>query len=333
MKAVFTLCSNNYLAQAKVLGDSVLKFNPDYTFIIGLVDAFHSEVDYSFLNPFKLLPVTEIGIDEIDELIKKYNIVEFNTAVKPFYFEFLFQEFSPTQVIYLDPDTVAFSKFSEIDMLLTQYDFLLTPHLLTIRVTEEPAMETLILNVGIFNLGFLALTNSHNSFQMIMWWKVRMRKYCYINFCQGLFVDQIWANFIPSYFTNYHILRSSGYNVGYWNFDERAISVNDSGYMVNEKDHLIFFHFSNFNPLHPDKLCKWLDYSFEKRPDLSQLYENYSHELLDCKYEKFSKLKPLLSFKEATREVATNRSLSVSQKLGEKILAFNSRVIKKIFSL
>ena len=38
MKIIFTICSNNYLAQAKALGDSVLQTNPDYTFFIGLVD-------------------------------------------------------------------------------------------------------------------------------------------------------------------------------------------------------------------------------------------------------------------------------------------------------
>jgi len=36
-KIIFTLCSNNYLAQARTLGDSVLKYS-DSKFVIGLVD-------------------------------------------------------------------------------------------------------------------------------------------------------------------------------------------------------------------------------------------------------------------------------------------------------
>ena len=43
----FTICSNNYLAQAKTLGDSFLEFHPDWKFIIGLCDEFDSSFDYS----------------------------------------------------------------------------------------------------------------------------------------------------------------------------------------------------------------------------------------------------------------------------------------------
>ncbi len=37
-KIALTICSINYLAQAKSLGDSLLKHNPEYTYLIGLVD-------------------------------------------------------------------------------------------------------------------------------------------------------------------------------------------------------------------------------------------------------------------------------------------------------
>ena len=35
---VFTLCAANYLAHAKTLGESLAQHNPDYHFVIGLVD-------------------------------------------------------------------------------------------------------------------------------------------------------------------------------------------------------------------------------------------------------------------------------------------------------
>ena len=50
MQIVFTLCSINYLAQAKTLGDSVLRHNPGYKFIIGLIDKNHTNVDLSGLG-------------------------------------------------------------------------------------------------------------------------------------------------------------------------------------------------------------------------------------------------------------------------------------------
>ena len=60
MKLAFTLCSNNYLAQSKVLVASFLQNNPDYTFIIGVADNLSFEIDYSFFLPAKIIAVTEI---------------------------------------------------------------------------------------------------------------------------------------------------------------------------------------------------------------------------------------------------------------------------------
>ena len=38
MILAFTICSVNYLAQARTLGDSLRQTNPDWHFVIGLVD-------------------------------------------------------------------------------------------------------------------------------------------------------------------------------------------------------------------------------------------------------------------------------------------------------
>jgi hypothetical protein len=55
-KFAFTICSINYLAQAKVLADSLKKTNPDYEFVIGLCDKIDdSGVDTSKLEGFNLL--------------------------------------------------------------------------------------------------------------------------------------------------------------------------------------------------------------------------------------------------------------------------------------
>lgn len=333
MKITFTLCSNNYLAQAKVLIESFLNNNPDYNFIIGLVDGLHPDIDYSFFSPAEIVQVTHIDIPDLSRLIKKYNIVEFNTAVKPFFFEYLFKHYSPEHIIYLDPDIAIYSSFTEVDELLKRESFLLTPHLLTINPNKEPEKERQVLNVGNFNLGFLALRNDADVKLMLKWWKERMRQYCYIDFCSGLFVDQIWANYIPSYFRSYHILRSFGYNVGYWNFDERFLSKENGKYIVNNSWELIFFHFSSFNPLEHDKLCKWLNYSFEKRPDLSEIYEVYTVDLLNNHYAKFSKLTPLMDFKVEPLAKKGSGTLSIRQRIGYKLNSISRKALRRIFDL
>ncbi len=89
MRIAFTLCSNNYLAQAKTLGDSLIEHNPDYEFVIGLVDRKRDDVDYDFFRPHGIIEIEEIGIPKFAELGKRYGIIELNTAVKPFLFQHL----------------------------------------------------------------------------------------------------------------------------------------------------------------------------------------------------------------------------------------------------
>ncbi len=71
MKIAFTLCSNNYLAQAKTLGDSLLKYNPDYKFFIGLVDRLSDQINYSKDIGHEIITAEDIGIPDFDELLEE----------------------------------------------------------------------------------------------------------------------------------------------------------------------------------------------------------------------------------------------------------------------
>ena len=83
MKIAFTICSNNYLAQAKILCDSLLENNPNYKVVIGLCDELSDSIDYSFFNNIEIINVSKIDIFCFEEIIKKYNIIELNTSIKP----------------------------------------------------------------------------------------------------------------------------------------------------------------------------------------------------------------------------------------------------------
>lgn len=332
MKIVFTLCSNNYLAQAKTLGDSLILHNPDYKFIIGLADKKCTTIDYRFFCPHTIIEVESIGIDNINDLIEKYNIVEFNTAVKPFYFEYIFSQYKEAgSVTYIDPDIKIFYSLSHLEELYQTYDFVLTPHLLTPQISPIPPKEQLVLNVGAYNLGFLGLKRSKQTANFIEYFKFRMRDKCYIDLCKGLFVDQIWANQIPSYYEKVHLWKNFGCNVGYWNFSERQLLKDNGNYFVNKNHRLIFFHVSNYNPEMPHILCKWLDYSFDQRKDLKELYDEYRSELLKNKFEIFSRVKPAFEFKRNHPHL--NKSFSIWNQIGAMLLGLNNRIIHKIFNI
>ena len=70
MTTVFTLCSANYLAHAKTLGDSLMEHNPDYHFVIGLVDRLPKELEPAYWHPYELISVEELGVPTFEEMAR-----------------------------------------------------------------------------------------------------------------------------------------------------------------------------------------------------------------------------------------------------------------------
>ncbi len=292
MKVVFTICSNNYLAQAKSLGDSVTKYNPDYIFIIALVDEKSTEIDYSYFEPYLILPISEAKIDCLDEMCQRYDITELNTAVKPYLFNYLFEtDGSINTIIYLDPDILVYEKFDVLESDFVNYDIILTPHFFKPIYDDFFLKESDILNAGLYNLGFLGLKKSKASNELLDWWMIKLKDQCLIDFSKGLFVDQLWMNFAPLYFEKVLILKHLGHNVAYWNLHERKIVDHEGKNTINNEFPLIFYHFSGFNFNAPENISKYQNrYVFNDRRDVIPLFENYYQLVMDNNFEKLSKI-------------------------------------------
>lgn len=281
MTLVFTLCSNNYLAQAVTLGKSLLQHNPHYIFKIGLVDKKNPQIEYSVI-PYDIIEVEDISIPAFDEMFKRYNITELNTAVKPYYFQYFFETCkAANKFIFLDPDILVYRPFAELEEALKENDIIITPHLSTPINDDKILDETDFLNSGLYNLGFLALKRGRESQKFLEWWAKRLETKAYINFARGLFTDQIWINFVPLFFKNVLIFCHPGYNMAYWNMHERSITEGKEVIFGGTHAPLIFFHFSGYNPLQPGILSKYQNrFSFENRSDVSNLFKEYTNLIL-----------------------------------------------------
>jgi lipopolysaccharide biosynthesis glycosyltransferase len=287
MILVFTICSNNYLAQAITLGQSLIRNNPDYLFKIGLVDKKNSQIDYGTLN-FEVIEVEKIGIGELDKMILRYDIQELNTAVKPFFFKYFFNSGdSFDKIIYLDPDILVYSSFSELEKELDKYDILVTPHISGPINDDRLPSENSFLNAGLYNLGFIAIKKAPNSQNMVDWWSQRLTNKGFNDVKNGMFTDQIWINFVPIFFEKVSIFTHSGYNMAYWNLHERVLSVNSTNIIVNNNYPLVFFHFSGYSPHKPEAISKYQDrFTFDERQDIQPLFTEYCN-LLDHNRHKF----------------------------------------------
>jgi len=235
-KSLFTITTLDRLSQAKTLGDSFLDKNENYDFIVFLIDNVIENIDIGY----KIINISDIKLEEIDSMLEDYEIGEFCYSMKPFCFKYLFENYNFESIVYLDCDIFVFNKLNEID---DDYDIFLTPHNVQ---TSQHSVEIISIIHGIFNLGFIALKRSENCFNFLDWWSERLKKYCKIDTNNGLFGDQLWINLAIIFFEKIKIIKNIGYNVAYWNLNERKISKIKDNYYVNKDTELVFYHFSGY---------------------------------------------------------------------------------------
>lgn len=300
MHSIFlTLCSNNYLAQAKTLGDSVSQFYPDSRFIIGLVDYRDPNIDYSFFEGMEILGFDELGYPEFGEMLSRYNVIEFNTSVKPFYIDFLWRKYgTENSIFYLDPDILLYRPLDHVFQGLESDSVVLTP--MFCEAPKKTSLDELVaLRHGMFNLGFIALKYSEESLSLVLWWKERLRTHCLIDKSRGIFVDQKWMDLAPLLFDGVKILKHRGYNMAWWNFSERRLIDLGNEYSVNQNDQLLyFFHFSGFRPGSSFITGRSGEpqFAYQARPELLRLGKEYEELLNANRFEFFSIQKPKLTF-------------------------------------
>jgi hypothetical protein len=283
-KFAFTICSINYLAQARVLSDSLSKTNPDYRFVIGLCDRIEgSGVDVDKLKGLNLVEVHAIGIEGFEQMCDLYDITELNTAVKPFYIDYFFKTYSDIEsVIYFDPDIEIFEPLLGIEAGLSSHNIVLTPHFYTPIFDNKSRTEQQMFVNGIYNLGFIAVSRSSETHKFLEWWMYKLRKECFMDIQNGMFVDQLYCNMVPLYFEGVKIDKYPGYNIAYWNLHERVFSKLGEKYLVNNQP-LVFYHFSGINFSDPDNISRWQDrFDLNNRPELRPIYDNYRNKIVEA---------------------------------------------------
>ena len=249
-----TIVARNYLAQARVLAESFLEHHPDGTFVALLLDDLDREVDAS-AEPFRVLHLDEIGIapPEIHRMAMMYDVLEFATAVKPWFLRTLLDQ-GLDHIAYFDPDIQVFAPLDDLAELARSHGIVLTPHTTEPLPRDglEPSERTLLIS-GMFNLGFIAVGAGSEPF--LSWWRERLRWDCIVAPEKGYFVDQRWVDFVPTLF-EHHIVRDPGCNVATWNLASRRVELRDGAYTVNGRP-LRFFHFSGFDSRTPDVLSRF----------------------------------------------------------------------------
>lgn len=281
----FTIVARNYVSYALVLQNSVLSFYPDAKFTIVIADAALEQEALDRMRTIadtrqlQLLSVTAIKLRNLSDMIMRYDVMEFATAIKPFIFKHLLKRSEGAPVIYLDPDILVTARLTPVlEALDSGADAVVTPHFLKPPPVDgcSPSIDD-ILSTGHFNLGFAAFANTDSAWAFLDWWAERCAVDCFSAPERGLFVDQKFVDQAPELIDNLIILNDPGCNVAYWNLHERVLKRNPDGSITADGVPLCFFHFSGIVPSRPKKLSKYQNrYRLRELGDVGvQLFRTY----------------------------------------------------------
>ncbi len=281
--AVCSICSNNFLAHARVLFASVRRFHPDWDCHLLLADeAPPQPIKTEF---FSVTEARELPIADFEKMAFRYDVIEMNVALKPFLINHLLAQ-GYERVIYLDVDIMIYSPLATISDALDSAAIVVTPHITTPLPSDSgPTIrEDLFLKNGTYNLGFIAVSNDPEARVFLSWWSERCRTQGFREPETGLFVDQKWINLVPGLFRSVAILRHPGCNMAYWNLHERRLS----GVKVNDTFPLVFFHFSGLDLDAIESISKHqARYNLANRPDVAPLFMEYRAAVISAGHEIF----------------------------------------------
>ena len=186
----------------------------------------------------------------------RYDVMELSTAIKPTCFSRMFEDLHDV-VIYLDPDTFVLAPLEEVFEPTTQgrIDAVVTPHITAPVEDGDQPDEFDMLQVGVYNLGFLALRRCPQSSSFVEWWARKLRTGAVSDPDRGLFTDQKWCDLLPCFIDRTLILRHPGYNLAYWNLMHRPVTFEDEVAMA-ARTPLKLVHFSGFDPSNPTPFSK-----------------------------------------------------------------------------
>lgn len=247
---VFTSAAVNYLPKVRLLFNSLRQHHPDWTLHLALADALPEDLDQSREPLDAITPADSLGIPDWQGWAFCHAITELATAIKPWMLEHLLAlSGDGGKVIYLDPDTVVFSPLDDIIQALDDSSIVLTPH----QTKPESSLAAVIdneicsLKHGIYNLGFIAVSNTPTGRAFARWWAERTYYFCRDDIPNGLFTDQRWIDLVPAFFPDVAIMRSGRHNLATWNITTRDLSLDADGNYCVDGEPLGFYHFTGFD--------------------------------------------------------------------------------------
>jgi hypothetical protein len=233
-----TIADSGYLPRVRVLQQSTKAVYPGSRFF--WVDSSFDRIDVvaqpTFGDSVGRLDPRDIVGDWPRRCIT-YDPTERATSLKGAALLYLLRS-APGSVMYLDPDMELVGPLTPIHAALASHGMVLTPHWVSPDEAAGLLVPSSLSRVGITNLGFMAARPTEEILAVLRWFDSQLRFGCTRSQEAGVFVDQRWADFLPSMSSEVTICRDPRVNTGWWNGHARDWGES------------LLVHFSGFDPLH-----------------------------------------------------------------------------------
>ncbi len=290
-----TIITKNYLAYARTLAFSLAEHNPGSTLYVLLADRLDGYFNPNN-EPFKLIKLEELGNQKaVDNMCFSYTPFELCCALRGMLHEYMWENTDAQSWLFIDSDILVCSSLEVILRQLDTTSILICPHCTTpVEMKFVIHHEITLLQMGLYNAGFLGLRRTNETRKFISWFKDRLQLYGFNKVTRGQYVDQLWLNFIPLFFKDVSLLLHPGANLAYWNLYEKTLEEDKHGNITVNGEPLLFFHFSRWNISNPCSVTTvnpmfmsepMLMYEGRDFPALSRLGEIYRDQLIAKGYE------------------------------------------------
>ena len=216
-----TIVARNYLGFARVLAESFLAQHPDSVFSTLVIDAELGVADSC--EPFAVISPSQLDLpaEEFHRMAVMYDVTELATALKPWLLRHLI-EHGADAAVYIDPDIMLFSPIDDVPAMVAEHGIALTPHSLGPMPRDAllPS-EADIMGSGVYNLGFIGVgrqpcRSCSGGRSACCATRSRLPTRCCSPTSAG---STSYRATSP-----HHIIRDPGFNVAYWNLDERSVT-------------------------------------------------------------------------------------------------------------
>lgn len=273
-QAIITVVTNNYFHQAVILGNSVKSFEKETDFIIFVVGYSPEEPCYQNCS-FETVDAKILNPEEWERFLFQYRGIAACCALKPKALAHAVLHYE--KVIYLDSDMKLFNEFEQGWKELDHAELSLIPHRNGAAKVVSAVISPMMLRLsGVFNAGYVGATPSVSYF--LDWWWEKTHYNCLLDdYIIGIYLDQLYLHEAVGRVNRLSILKHCGYNVAWWNFDQKKIERHHGHYFVNNLP-LACFHFSCFRFFLKDPTnTQWLK---ERLGDIYfKLFTDYISEL------------------------------------------------------